>query len=293
LTPAQKRVAVAQLQAEAGYPLARLCRLVGLSRSSYYYRPPADQSGELIKAVQEVAGRFPTYGSRRITWQLRRAAQAWWVNRKRIQRLMRVWGLLKVPRRRTCRTTDSDHGCPRYPNRVKDLIIERPDQVWVSDITYIRLCTGFVYLAVVMDVFTRAIRGWQLRRTLDGELTVQALDRALANHCPEIHHSDQGLQYATQAYLALLRQHHVQVSMATAGQPTENGYAERVIRTIKEEEVYLSDYDSFTDAVGQIGQFIDDVYRFKRIHSALGYLTPAEFEASWWQARKAEPSPLA
>jgi putative transposase len=292
LTPVQKRAAVAQLRVEADYPLTGLCRLVGLSRSSYYYRPMADQSGELVSALKEVARRFPTYGSRRITWQLRRAPQTWWVNRKRIQRLMRLWGLLKVSRRRPCRTTDSAHGYPRYPNRVKELRIVRPDQVWVSDITYIRLGNGFVYLAVIMDVFTRAIRGWQLSRALDGHLTVQALRRALVSHRPEIHHSDQGVQYAAQAYIELLKAHQVQVSMAAIGQATENGYAERLMRTIKEEEVDLSEYRTFTEAVAQLGHFIDEVYAIKRIHSALGYLTPVEFETAWRMMPPVELVPL-
>jgi len=243
LTPVHKRELVTMFHAQ-GYPLASVCRILGLSRSSYYYCSAETDDAAVEDAVKDIARQFPTYGSRRITHQLRRPPHERVINRKRVQRLLRLLNLSRPRSRRGCRTTDSCHGYPRYANLVKDLVIDRPDQVWVSDITYIRLRTGFVYLAVMMDVFTRAIRGWQLRRTLDGELTVQALDRALAKHRPEIHHSDQGIQYATQAYIALLRRHHVQISMAATGQPTENGYAERVIRTIKEEEVYLSDYDN-------------------------------------------------
>jgi putative transposase len=291
LTPACRRELTTVLHTQDGYPLTMVCRLLGLARSSYYYRPLATDDAVVAQAAKEVACQFPTYGSRRVTQQLRRPPYQLTVNRKRVQRLLQLLNLSRKRSRHGCRTTDSSHGYPRHRNLVKDLLIERPDQVWVSDITYIRLRTGFVYLAVIMDVFTRAIRGWQLRPTLDAELAVQALDRALAKHRPEIHHSDQGIQYAAPAYLALLRQHGVQISMAATGQPTENGYAERVIRTIKEEEVYLSDYTDFTDARWQIGRFIDDVYHFKRIHSALGYLTPAEFEASWWQTRVAELPP--
>jgi putative transposase len=149
------------------------------------------------------------------------------------------------------------------------------------DITYIRLKRDFVYLAVLMDVFTRLIRGWELGRSLDQSLTRTALERGLAQHRPEIHHSDQGVQYAATDYVARLQALAVQVSMATVGKPEENPYAERLIRTIKEEEVYLSDYQDFTDAHQQLGRFLDDVYNCKRIHSALGYLTPLEFASGW------------
>jgi putative transposase len=178
-------------------------------------------------------------------------------------------------------TTDSRHSFPRYPNLVLKLVIDHPDQVWVGDITYIRLRTGFVYLAILMDVFTRLIRGWELDRSLEQTLTRAALERGLRQARPEIHHSDQGGQYAAPAYTARLAELHVQISMAAVGQPEENPYAERVIRTIKEEEVYLSDYHNYTDAYQQIGPFIDDVYNCKRIHSALGYLTPSEFAGGW------------
>jgi transposase InsO family protein len=165
---------------------------------------------------------------------------------------------------------------------VLDLDTARPDQVWVSDITYIRLLRDFVYLAVIMDVFTRCIRGWHLGRGLDHTLTLTALQRALARHpAPEIHHSDQGVQYAATAYTQALQNVHVQISMADVGAAWQNGYAERLIRTIKEEEVDLSEYLDYNDAYRQLGRFLDDVYMRKRIHSSLGYLTPAEFEDQW------------
>jgi putative transposase len=154
----------------------------------------------------------------------------------------------------------------------------RPDQVWVSDITYIRLREEFVYLAVLMDVFTRYIRGWYLGRSLDQGLTLQALEQALINHRPEIHHSDQGVQYAAIAYTTRLQQVGAQISMAEVGAAWQNGYAERLMRTIKEEEVDLSEYEDYTDATRQLGRFLDEVPMHKRIHSSLGYLTPVEFE---------------
>jgi putative transposase len=153
-------------------------------------------------------------------------------------------------------------------------------------ITYIRLCDEFVYLAVIMDVFTRSIRGWHLGRSLDQSLTLIALDRALAGHTPAIHHSDQGIQYAAEAYIQMLRAVDAEISMAEIGEAWQNGYAERLIRTIKEEEVDLSEYECYADAVFQLGRFLNDVYMHKRIHSSLGYLTPAEFEEQWRRGRE-------
>jgi putative transposase len=275
-----------------GYSIASLCRLLNLPRSSYYYRPVAKDESQLRAAIETVAGKFPTYGSRRITKQLRRLPHQLIANRKRIQRLMRLMDLQRPVKRRRYRTTNSRHGFPRYPNLVDGLEATYPDQVWVSDITYIRLGSEFVFLAVIMDVFTRSIRGWNLSRWLDQYLTLTALNRALADRVPIIHHSDQGVQYAATGYIDLLKQHRVQISMASQGAPEENPYAERLIRTIKEEEVDLAEYQDFADALMQIGHFIDDVYQKKRIHSALGYLTPAEFESAYWMTQLEQMSSL-
>jgi len=269
----------AQLVA-AGYAVELVCQVLDLARSSYYFSPaPAADEQDLKDSLEEAAADWPTYGYRRLTKEL--ARQQVHVNAKRVRRLMRALQLTgKKPRKRTV-TTDSRHSFPRFPNLVLALVIDRPDQVWVGDITYIRLRQGFVYLAVLMDVFTRQIRGWELSRSLEQTLTLTALDRALLAHQPSIHHSDQGGQYAAPAYVDRLRGRGIQVSMAAVGHPDENPYAERLMRTIKEEEVYLADYHDFTDAYAQIGQFLNDVYNHKRIHSALGYLTPAEFSARW------------
>ena len=263
------------------YPVCVSCEVLDLSRSSYYYRAVEIDETELEAAIEDIAGQYPTYGTRRITQQLRRPPYEMRVNRKRARRIMASKGLLRPVKRRKRRTTNSQHPYPRYPNLVKELDITRPEQVWVSDITYVRLQDDFVYLAILMDVFTRGFRGWALSRSLDQELTLMALRKALARRVPEIHHSDQGVQYAADAYVALLQAHEVQISMAAVGKAEENGYAERVIRTIKEEEVYLSEYVDFADAVQHIGHFIEEVYMTKRIHSSLGYLTPAEFESAY------------
>ena len=279
------------LSEQEDYPVSVACELLELSPSTYYYRPVQSDESELEAAIEEIAGQFPIYGTRRVTNQLRRPPNRLTVNRKRVRRIMAEKELLRPVKRRKRRTTDSQHPYPRYLNLVKELEITHPDQVWVSDITYIRLNQEYVYLAIIMDVFTRSIRGWCLSRTLDQELTLIALRAALETQSPEIHHSDQGVQYAAYAYTDLLKIHGIQISMAAVGKAEENGYAERFMRTIKEEEVDLSEYLDFGDAHQQIGNFIEDVYNTKRIHSSLGYLTPVEYEYAWWQSQLLEASP--
>ncbi len=256
-----------------------LCRVWNYPPSSFYYHSQRNRGSDLGLALQALAATWPTYGSRRLTALLRR--DGWKVNRKRVQRLMRELGIQGQNKRKNWYTTQSGHAFRRYPNRVANLEIVRPDQVWVADLTYIRLRSECVYLAVLMDVFTRSLRGWHLSRHLDLGLTLVALERALKTGCPEIHHSDQGLHYAAPAYVAKLQQHGVQLSMAEVGAAWQNGYAERLVRTIKEEEVELSEYQDYDEASQQLGHFLEEIYMRKRIHSSLGYLTPAEFERQW------------
>jgi putative transposase len=271
------------------YPIRLVCRLLDVPRSSVYYAAHAPDLDEaMLKTVLlDLAGEWPMYGYRRLTAMMRRLG--WRVNAKRVRRWMDELNINGAPPTRKRRTTNSNHDYPRYPNLVKDLEITRPDQVWVADITYIRLRREFVYLAVLMDVFTRSIRGWHLGRDLDQGLTLAALERALGVAIPELHHSDQGVQYAATAYVERLQNLGVRLSMAAVGEPRENGYAERLVRTIKEEEVDLSEYQDFADARRQIMRFIEDVYNLKRIHSSLGYLTPKEFEDQW-RAEHAPPT---
>lgn len=271
------------------YPIRRVCQLLGVPRSSVYYaaRPALDDEAVLKTALLDLAGEWPTYGYRRLTAMMRRLD--WPVNGKRVRRWMHELGIDGAPPARKKRTTNSNHAFPRYPNLVKDLEITRPNQVWVADITYVRLRKDFVYLAILMDVFTRNIRGWHLGRDLDHGLTLAALERALVVATPHIHHSDQGVQYAATDYVQRLQKLGVTLSMAAIGEPRENGYAERLMRTIKEEEVYLSEYHDFADAQRQIMRFLDDVYNVKRIHSSLGYLTPTEFEEQW-RAKRSRPT---
>jgi putative transposase len=269
------------------YPVRRVCRVLHYARSRYYYQPRSWDEAPLKAVIARLAEAWPTYGYRRITALLHREQVP--VNRKHVARLMRELGLQRQRPARRPRTTDSAHPYPRYPNLVQHLEITHPDHVWVGDITYVRLQKEFVYLAVLMDVYTRAIRGWHLSRHLDQSLTLTALRRALVHHRPVIHHSDQGVQYAATAYIQILHASGVQISMATVGEATENGYAERLMRTIKEEEVTLHDYSDFHDAYQHLSRFLNDVYQQKRIHSALGYLTPAEFETQWLQQPSTVP----
>lgn len=271
------------MKLQADYPVQLLCDLLALPRSSWYFKAIERNQAPLQRAVEQVIEQFPTYGSRRVTHQLRRDhAEFKTIGRKRVRRVLGEMGLQVRRRSVKKQTTDSRHAFPRYPNLVKELKIVRPDQVWVADITYVRLGDGsFVYLAILLDVFTRRIRGWSLSRGLGVELTVAALERALCQARPEIHHSDQGVQYAATDYVTVLKQHHIEISMAAVGHAEENGFAERVIRTIKEEEVDLNEYPDLSSAKLHLRRFIDDVYQTKRIHSSLGYLTPAEFESQW------------
>jgi putative transposase len=274
---------------QQGYAARLVCPLLDFPRCQLYRTPapPPGEAADLRGALQRLAGAWPTYGYRRLTAMLRR--EGWAVNGKRVRRLMNELGIHGHRPVRCKRTTDSNHAFPRFPNLVEGLAVVRPEQVWVGDVTYIRLRQDFVYLAVLMDVFTRLIRGWHLGRRLDGALTLTALERALARHRPEIHHSDQGVQYAATGYVDRLVRVGAEISMAAVGEPRENGYAERLMRTIKEEEVELSEYQDFADASGQLGRFLDDVYNRKRIHSSLGYLTPEEFERQWLADQAALP----
>lgn len=262
----------------ADYPVQLLCDVVELAPSTYYYQSHKSEELDLRAALETMAVAHPRYGSRRLTEELKRAG--WPINRKHVQRLMQEENLL-VQVRRYCRTTNSEHGYGRYPNLIKKLELVKPDQVWGADLTYIRLPRQFVYLAVILDLFTRSIRGWELAGNMLESLPLAALERALATGHPEIHHSDQGVQYAATGYTALLQAAQVQISMSARGRPTENAFVERFMRTLKEEEVSLNEYEDLADARSHLTHFLDQVYQYKRIHSSLGYLTPAEFEAHW------------
>jgi transposase InsO family protein len=234
---------------------------------------------ELRDAIQKQALQMPAYGYRRITAALRRAG--WVVNHKRVLRLMRVDNLLCLRQRAFVCTTDSAHELRIYPNLARAMKVNGLNQLWVADITYIRLLLEFVYLAVILDACSRRVIGWALGRTLEAELALAALRLALARGrvAPGlVHHSDRGVQYASKDYIELLTAHGILISMSRRGNPYDNAQAESFIKTLKYEEVYRTEYLDFADARRGIGKFIDSVYNEKRLHSALGYLPPAEFE---------------
>ena len=258
------------------YSVRQICEVLGFTRSNLYYHPKQDPSEEVLRdEIETLALRYPTYGYRRIRQLLQRMGYT--VGYKRVSRLMKALNV-SVSVKRVCQTTTSVDRTRPWVNRLKDLQVCRCDQVWVGDITYVHLKRRFIYVALLMDVFTRMIRGWHLSQDLAQSLTLKPLETALCQSIPEIHHSDQGVQYLSKAYLSTLRHHGIEISVARRGCPWENGYAERHIRTLKEEEVHLNDYEDIHEARDRIGHFITQVYNQKRPHSALEYLTPMEFE---------------
>ncbi len=268
--------------------MERACALLAVSRSEYYAaqtaRPAAAQASasDLGAAIEAIVLAFPGYGYRRVTAQLQR--DGWTVNHKRVLRLMREGGWLWHGRRPWVCTTDSAHGLPVYPNLLAACgwrQLTAPDQAWVADLTYIRLATDFCYLAVLLDAYSRKVIGWSLAQQLDAAFALEALEMALMVRQPGagwIHHSDRGVQYACRGYVARVLAAGGQISMAAKGQPRENALAESFMRTLKHEAVYLGDYQTFADARHGVEPFIEAVYNRKRLHSALGYRPPCEFE---------------
>lgn len=280
-------------QARAEHPdvsLKQLCELFSVSRSWYYERPTPGEKArredvELRDAIERIVLEFSGYGYRRVTAELRR--RGWTANHKRVLRIMREESLLCQLQRRFKATTDSAHSFGSYPNLLKGVELDGLDRGWVSDITYVRLPTSFCYLAAILDAFSRKCVGWALSRWIDTRLTLSALEMALLSRRPRpglIHHSDQGVQYASSEYVTRLEDAGAQISMAAVGNPYENAKAESFFRALKMEEVYLKDYQDFEEAEQNIGEFIEEVYNKKRLHSSLGYLPPVEFEANY--ARK-------
>jgi len=263
----------------------RMCQLGGISRSGFYRiesrSEGVDRDVELRDAIQRIAVEFPSYGRPRITAELRR--RGWQVNPKRVYRILREDNLLCLRKRKFVVTTDSGHGLTIYPNLARGLVLSAIDQLWVADITYIRLELEFIYLGVVLDAFSRRVIGWALDRTLEDALTLSALGMALKQRQPKpglVHHSDRGVQYASTDYTGLLNQHGIGISMSRTGNPYDNAKAESFIKTLKYEEVYRQEYRDLAEARASLGCFLEKTYNRKRLHSALGYQPPEEFEFS-------------
>jgi transposase InsO family protein len=265
------------------YSISKLCEVLDLPRSTYYHQGQEKAGDQALRdEIEEVIARWPTYGYRRVTHQLKRKGHA--VGETRVRRLLEELEHTSQVGKVRFSTTDSRHDHPRYSNLIKKLEITHVNQVWVADITYICLGRRFIYLAVILDAFSRAIRSWHLSLSLDKQLTIKALQMALAHHpAPEYHHSDQGGQYASPKYTDLLPET-TRISMSAVGRPMENGIVERFIRTFKEEHIDYTEYTDFADAYSQIAYWLEIEYMTGRIHSALDYLTPAEFEDQLVQA---------
>ena len=255
-----------------------------IPRSTYYYKSRMDEAKrredmDIKDRLEELALRFPRYGYRRMTAQLNKEGSP--VNHKRVLRLMHESDLLCRTKHRFVRTTDSDHPYPVYPNIYQQVTITGVDQVWVADITYIRLLHEFVYLAVILDAYSRRVIGWALSRHIDTTLTCAALEAAIAQRNPSIgciHHSDRGVQYAADDYIEILKERDFTISMSRKGNPYDNAQAESFMKTLKVEEVYVSEYRTFREVKHRVGEFIELIYNQQRLHSALGYLSPVEFE---------------
>lgn len=264
----------------------QLCRLVNVPRSGFYRflepSAPELESDPLLESVRKICEHHAGYGYRRVTKAL--ARQGYRVNGKRVLALMRKENLLCRPKRRFVRTTDSRHSYRVYPNLARTVRLTGPNQLWVADITYIRLLQGFAYLAVILDAFSRRAIGWAISAHIDTTLSLTALQMAFHKRQVTpglVHHSDQGIQYASGEYVSLLESKNIAISMSRKGNPYDNAKAESFIKTLKVEEVYLNEYETVSEARENIEHFIDAVYNHKRLHSALGYETPAEFEARY------------
>jgi putative transposase len=261
---------------------------MGIKESSFYYKPKVDpniklQSDfDLKSEIEKIQVKYPAYGYRRVKHQLRRSGKK--VNHKRIQRVMKKYGLMSalkkafIPYR-----TYSDSPGPCFPNRVKGMTLTGPNQMWSTDMTYIKIHSGFIYLSAVLDVYTRVVIGWAISRKIDKELCIAAMKSAIKNrgeHPGCIHHSDQGVQYTSHKYVRFLMDHKFKISISAKGTPTENGYIESFFKTLKHEEILLKGYKTWDEVVKKVPYFIEEVYNKNRLHSSLGYMPPEEYEAN-------------
>lgn len=256
---------------------------MGISKATYYYRPrdrkeKEKQDRDLAKRIKDICYKYPFYGYRRVTAALKRDGLG--INHKKVAKMMREMGIQVKKRKKFTHTTNSSHNLKVYPNLIKDLAIERIDQVWCADITYIGIRSGFVYLAAIIDAFSRKVVGYAIGMSLAAELTLEALRMAILSRDISnlIHHSDKGIQYCCSDYVNLLKSHGIRISMSAKGMPVENASAEAFFGRLKVEEIYMWDYETYSDVVGRLPYFIEEVYNRKRLHSSIGYMPPEEFE---------------
>lgn len=273
-------------------PITRACELLGISRSWYYGRSSGCSEADIAlqDEIERIVLAWPGYGYRRVAYALEQLGIV--ANHKRVLRIMREQSWLCRVHRAWRRTTQSDHGLPVYPNLLAEMTVTALNQVWVADITYIRLKHEFVYLAVILDAYSRRVIGWNLSRRIDTQLTLVALETALACRTigpGTIHHSDRGVQYAAKDYVALAQQAGLTLSMSRRGCPTDNPQAESFFSTLKREQVYLTEYYDFDDAYSQLSTFIEQVYNTQRLHSRIGYCSPAQFEQKLTSKQKGHP----
>ena len=272
------------MKVKRGLTIRRMVELSQMSRASFYRQQAAPLRGpdpdmDLRDAIQRIALEMPSYGRPRITRELRR--RGWKVNAKRVRRLMREDNLLCIRKRKFVVTTDSAHHLRVYPNLARQMVLTDVDQLWRADITYVRLQEEFVFLAVILDGYSRRVIGWALDRTLETDLPLAALRMALSRRSAGpglVHHSDRGVQYASDEYTDLLKSQGIQISMSRKGNPWDNAACESFLKTLKYEVVYRSEYRDLAEARASIGKFLERSYNRKRLHSALGYVPPVEFE---------------
>ena len=285
------------MQPQAHRGIESLCRIAGVSRAGFYrhwqeHEPRVEETEVRAQVQQVVLAHRRHYGYRRVTWELRQ--QGWAVNHKRVARIMREDNLLCVPRRRFLLTTDAQHNLEVCVNLAARLELSGIDQLWVADLTYIRLREQFVYLAVILDAFSRRVVGWALDESLQARLALAALRRALALRRPApglVHHSDRGIQYACHEYVSVLEEHGILPSMSRAGNPYDNAKCESFIRTLKQEEIYTREYRDRADLESRVGHFLEQYYNRQRLHSALNYRSPEHFEQHWRQSPAVLPAP--
>ena len=283
---AEKRRYIDHHRQELG-SVSKACQVAGLPSSTFYYKPDKqhqkrrdDEDENLRQLIERIHDDFPGYGYRRVQRELKRRGHR--VNEKRVRRVMRKFGLRPITWRTFVRTTDSRHALPVYPNLLKKRQVRTINEIWVADITYIRIRSSFVYLAAILDLYSRKVIGWAISKRIDTELCVTALRMSLETRCARgcIHHSDRGVQYASANYVALLRQYGLQISMSAKGNPYDNAFMESFYKTVKYEEVHLWNYETYEDVIERLPFFLEEVYNRKRLHSSIGYVPPTEFEAA-------------